>query len=162
MTALELTLEIILVLIVNETCHASAWLACKLVRRAAYFQYRDPERAAIRAEEFAALINDRPGQLFKICTALILLISALATRSISRTPTHGRNVAAVVRRIRFGVENLKLLHRAKSEGKSYFVLILPDRRLVMEYDRNSRIDSELIWHMVIGAVGKGLPYRFLS
>ncbi|MBA2896632.1 hypothetical protein [Nonomuraea soli] len=72
----------ILGLLVNEMSEVSPWLANKLVRWAACRQYEDPERSAIRSEELAALINARPGKLFKLITALGFTQAAL--RSVTR------------------------------------------------------------------------------
>ncbi|MFI6485182.1 hypothetical protein ACIBH1_45240 [Nonomuraea sp. NPDC050663] len=65
-------------LIVNESCDISPWLARKLIRRAAYLQSCDPDDAAGRAEEWIALINDRPGKLFKLATAIGFLVCGVA------------------------------------------------------------------------------------
>jgi hypothetical protein len=46
------------------------WLADKLVRWSAFRRYRDRERAETRAEELAALIEQRPGHLLKLFTAI--------------------------------------------------------------------------------------------
>ncbi|MGW6499351.1 hypothetical protein [Nonomuraea angiospora] len=70
MSGLEIFLGVMLGLLVNETCDVSPWVARKLVHWAANLQYRDAHRAAIRSEELTALINDRPGKLFKLVTAL--------------------------------------------------------------------------------------------
>jgi len=56
-------------LVVNEFCDVSPWLARKIARWSAFHRYSDPARAAARAEELAAVINDRPGKLFKLITA---------------------------------------------------------------------------------------------
>jgi hypothetical protein len=78
MTRGEIAFAIITGLLINEATDICPWLAIRLVRLAARLRYLDaPERAATRGEEFAALINDRPGKLFKLCTALGLTLHAL-------------------------------------------------------------------------------------
>jgi hypothetical protein len=60
---------VIVTLIVNEFTDLCPWLADKLVRWSAFRRYRDRERAETRAEELAALIEQRPGHLLKLFTA---------------------------------------------------------------------------------------------
>lgn len=55
----------------NECCEVAPWCARGLVRWSARRRYTDPARAAVRAEEWAALIDDRPGHLFKLITAMV-------------------------------------------------------------------------------------------
>jgi hypothetical protein len=70
-------------LAVNELCELSPWLARKLVGWAARRRHRaNPTRGAIRAEELAAIIDARPGKLFKLLTALAF--AAAAAGSIAR------------------------------------------------------------------------------
>jgi hypothetical protein len=57
-------------LVVNEVTDISPWLAHRIVRWAAYRWSKDPETAAGYAEEWAAIINERPGRLFKLGTAV--------------------------------------------------------------------------------------------
>jgi hypothetical protein len=57
-------------LLANEFCDLAVWCAHKLVRWSASHRYTDPGRAEIRAEELAALIDERPGNIFKLMTAL--------------------------------------------------------------------------------------------
>jgi membrane protein YdbS with pleckstrin-like domain len=80
MSAAEITLAVVLGLIVNEFSDVSPWLARKLVGWSARLRYGDTTRAEIRAEELAAVINDRPGKLFKLGTGVRFASSALATR----------------------------------------------------------------------------------
>lgn len=72
-----IVLSIVVGLIVNEFCEISPWCARKLVRWAAFQRYADPDRAEIRAEEWTALINDRPGKLFKLISAACFTLSAV-------------------------------------------------------------------------------------
>jgi hypothetical protein len=61
----------------NECCAISEWTARKLVRWSAHVRYEDTERAEIRAQELEAVIADRPGQLFKLFTALCFVFAAM-------------------------------------------------------------------------------------
>jgi len=60
-------------LAVNEMCDVSAWLAARLIPVAARLWTRDPERREIYAEAWLAIVNERPGKLFKLGTALAFL-----------------------------------------------------------------------------------------
>jgi len=62
MTTGQILLAIITGLAVNECSEMSPWAARKLVRWSAHPRYAPPSRA----EELAALIDDRPGRLFKL------------------------------------------------------------------------------------------------
>lgn len=70
-------LGIVAGLLANELCEFSPWCARKLVRWSALRRYTDPGRAEMRAEELTAVINDRPGNLFKLITAVSFTIDAV-------------------------------------------------------------------------------------
>ncbi|MFI6509181.1 hypothetical protein ACIBCT_16365 [Streptosporangium sp. NPDC050855] len=53
-------------MLINETCDISPWAARKIVIWSVRLRYGKSQRAEIRAEEHVALINDRPGKLFKL------------------------------------------------------------------------------------------------
>jgi hypothetical protein len=53
----------------NELCEFSPWCARKLVRWSAFRRCADPGRAQMRADELAAVIDARPGNLLKLITA---------------------------------------------------------------------------------------------
>jgi len=72
----EIIIGVVLGLIVNEMFEVSPWLARKLVQWAAYHLYLNPHQREIRAEELAAVINSRPGKLFKLTTALAFTVGA--------------------------------------------------------------------------------------
>jgi hypothetical protein len=57
-------------LLVNEMSALCPWAAHRLVRWAANRWSSDPEVAAAYADEWAAVIDERPGKLFKLLTAL--------------------------------------------------------------------------------------------
>lgn len=67
---LGLTVAVAIGLLTNELFDISSWLAKHIVCRSAFLRYGDGERADIRAEELAAYIKDRPGNLFKLFTAV--------------------------------------------------------------------------------------------
>ncbi len=89
-------------LLANELCEFGPWCARKLVRWSAFRRYTDPGRAEMRAEELTALINDRPGNLFKLITAVCFAADAIIVcgrRAIVREPDVGRgsNPADLIR-----------------------------------------------------------------
>lgn len=80
MTREELVWAVALGLLANEAGDWCPWIAHRLVRWSACRRYQDNHaRAAIRAEELAALIDDRPGKLFKLLTALGMAGAAAIT-----------------------------------------------------------------------------------
>lgn len=95
MTAV-IVVTVIATLIVNEFTGFCPWLATRLVRRSAFRRYSDPARAAVRAEELAALINDCPGSLLKLIIALCFAVAAIVSRSTTPRPQFARLVAATV------------------------------------------------------------------
>jgi hypothetical protein len=70
-------LGIVAGLLANELCEFSPWCARKLVRWSAFQRYTDPGRVEMRAEELTAVINDRPGNLFKLITAVSFAANAV-------------------------------------------------------------------------------------
>jgi Sigma-70 region 2 len=69
-TPAEIVVTAVMGLAVNESCEISPWAARKLVIWSAHRRYAgNPERTEIRAAELAALIDARPGKLFKLLTA---------------------------------------------------------------------------------------------
>lgn len=84
MSTEEIIVAIALGLAINECGEVSPWCARKLARWSAWRQYPDlPVRADIRAQEYAAHIDARPGKLFKLGSGLALAGKATAA-SISR------------------------------------------------------------------------------
>ncbi|MEV0676340.1 hypothetical protein AB0I60_07420 [Actinosynnema sp. NPDC050436] len=77
-TWLNVVMGISLGLVANEVGEVSPWLARRLVRWAAEIRYPG------RAEEFEAVINDRPGKLFKLATAVGFACAALTYRLTRR------------------------------------------------------------------------------
>lgn len=76
MSFLSLIVGIFSALAVNECCELSPWAAQKIARWSAHLRYADPDRAETRAEELAAVIDERPGKLFKLITALCFAVAA--------------------------------------------------------------------------------------
>lgn len=70
MSVSELAIGVLLGLAVNEMFEVSPWLARRAVRLAARLWSADPEVAAGYAEEWTAVVTERPGKLFKLITAL--------------------------------------------------------------------------------------------
>jgi hypothetical protein len=68
---------VVATLVVNEFTELCPWLASKLVRWSAFRRYRDRERAEMRAEELAAVIEQRPGHLLKLFTAVSFAVRAV-------------------------------------------------------------------------------------
>jgi CBS domain-containing protein len=82
-------------LLANELCEFSPWCARKLVHWSAFRRYTDPGRAEMRAEELTALINDRPGNLFKLITAVCFAADAVIVcgrRALAREPDNDRGL----------------------------------------------------------------------
>lgn len=87
-----IVLGIVAGLLVNELCEFSPWCARKLVRWSALRRYTDPGRAEMRAEELTGLINDRPGNLLKLTTAVGFAAAAVIVagrRALTREPDAG-------------------------------------------------------------------------
>lgn len=76
MTRIEILLTIILSLAVNECSAVSPWCAHRLVRLSARLRYADLERRRIRSGELVALVDERPGKLLKLFTAMGFFSSA--------------------------------------------------------------------------------------
>ncbi|MEU8380154.1 hypothetical protein [Streptosporangium sp. NPDC048865] len=92
MSGLEIVFAVLSGLLVNECCEIAPWAARRLVRWSARLRYRDAEQAEVRAEELSAFINDRPGKLFKLVTALGFVMSAMGShgkREAERTVIRG-------------------------------------------------------------------------
>ncbi|MFF0467597.1 hypothetical protein ACFYPX_09260 [Micromonospora zamorensis] len=96
MTNWEIILGILLGLVVNEVTDVSPWAARKLTRWAAYRWATDTEIAAGYAEEWAALIDDRPGKLLKLMTALRFTLGA-ASRAAPRAGMRALRMARALR-----------------------------------------------------------------
>jgi putative flippase GtrA len=92
-------LGIVAGLLANELCDFAPWCVRKLVRWSAFRRYTDPGRAKMRAEELAALINDRPGNLFKLITAVCFAVAAVIV--CCRRAVSSRRAVARMPRYRF-------------------------------------------------------------
>jgi hypothetical protein len=76
---LEILLAILLGIAVNEMCDVSPWLARHVSRHAARIRYRDnPERAALRRDEYQSICDQAPGKLCKLLVALSFMAAAVA------------------------------------------------------------------------------------
>jgi hypothetical protein len=108
MTTGEILFAIISGLAINECCEISPWAARRLVRWSARYQYENPDRAAIRAEELTATINDVPGNLLKLATAFGFVSRAIVATGY-RAFSKIRVVTEVNRLLRFGTRRRRLL-----------------------------------------------------
>src|SRR5580693_10323737 len=77
MSAWGAVLGVASALAINEFSDVCPCAAKAVVRWSAGLRYADPERRAIRAEELESLIEERPGQLFKLITALCFATAAI-------------------------------------------------------------------------------------
>jgi hypothetical protein len=82
--------SITLGIIANELCDLSSAPAKRIVRVAARLWARDAEQKEIYCEEWSAYIDDRPGKLLKLLTALVMLGAATERYLVRRTATHWR------------------------------------------------------------------------
>jgi DNA-binding transcriptional MerR regulator len=83
----EMAFAIISGLLVNECCDISPWVAVRLMRWATRLRYRGAaERATVRSEELGALIQQRPGNLFKLLTAMGFALHALLVAALRHAP----------------------------------------------------------------------------
>ncbi|MEU8813686.1 PH domain-containing protein [Actinoplanes sp. NPDC048796] len=80
MSGVEIVLGVLLGLVVNETTDLSPWLGRLFVRWSARLRYGESELGATRQEELQALIDARPGKLFKLFTGVGFASSALLFR----------------------------------------------------------------------------------
>jgi hypothetical protein len=83
MTTAQILLGLLIGLAGNECSDVSRWLARKLIRWSAHRHYAPPARAELRSEELTAYIDDCPGNLFKLITALGFAAVAVLTRKIA-------------------------------------------------------------------------------
>ena len=77
MTILAVIWAILSGLAINELSELSPWAARKVVCWSARVRYPDAARAEARSEELQALINERPGKLLKLITALYFAAAAI-------------------------------------------------------------------------------------
>jgi len=73
----EIILSFLLGLVVNEACDVSPWLARRIIVLAARHWSSDKASADAYAEEWLAIIHERPGKIFKLATALSFAGGAL-------------------------------------------------------------------------------------
>jgi hypothetical protein len=110
---LSITVAIALGLLTNELFDISSWLAKRIARRSARIRYGDTDRAATRAEELGAYIEDRPGNLLKLFTAIGFFAAALVDR-LQRRVVKSEEVQAVL-----------------ESGPRYYAPDIPSRRMAM-------------------------------
>ncbi|GIM93811.1 hypothetical protein Ato02nite_056040 [Paractinoplanes toevensis] len=94
---LGLAAVVVVSLFVNELSGVAGWLAQRIIKAAAY-RIHDPSREH-RAEEWGALLNETPGQLTKLLTAVRFWFASFRlARSVSRHQTETVNGPAAERR----------------------------------------------------------------
>jgi membrane protein YdbS with pleckstrin-like domain len=81
-SGVEILLGILLGLLVNETTDLSPWLGRTFVTWSARLRYGETDHGTTRAEELRALIDARPGKLFKLVTGTGFLSSALLFKAM--------------------------------------------------------------------------------
>ncbi len=100
MILLYVVIPVAAALVANQADALGAWIAAPIARWAARVRYADdPDRAAERAEDWAAQIEKSiPGSLFKLGFALGLAGKGLAAAAArrSRRATSARLISAVV------------------------------------------------------------------
>jgi hypothetical protein len=82
----EVLIAAMLAIVAAELLDVCAWAARRMVRWAARFNYVDPERADQRAEEWAAIIDERPTQILKLVTATFFVTAGLERAAARRLP----------------------------------------------------------------------------
>jgi hypothetical protein len=89
-------IPVVVALVANQVDALGAWIAVPIARWAARVRYADdPDRAAERAEDWAAQIEQSiPGSLFKLCFALRLAGRGLATAT-ARTSRRAASLGPV-------------------------------------------------------------------
>lgn len=92
MNGWEIVVSFVFGLLVNEVTDVSPWAARKLVRWAAYRWTTDPDIAAGYAEEWTAIVEERPGKLLKLMTAVQFSLGA-AGRAAPRAFAAARHAA---------------------------------------------------------------------
>lgn len=155
MSGAEIQLGLLMGLSVNEICELAPWAARKLVRWSARHRYTNPVRGEARAEELAALIDDRPGKLFKLGTALGFVgfaIVAIACRTVTRHVDVVRNKIKQCRHIprlavalvTQGVKRASVVIPATAaiiSGIAAVVRLAPRRRISYRVHHDARIGA---------------------
>nr|WP_236051734.1 hypothetical protein [Nonomuraea cypriaca] len=133
-----MTTEIVMLIIgvlVAEGTEVAPWLAKRLACWSTKLRYTDPKRAVIRAEELAAVIDARPGKLFKLITALLFVAQGclawghrIGQRAWKRAITSDRIIHVVLRRQPkpISAENRRRLQGEGSRNRVDYRLIHTD------------------------------------
>lgn len=79
MSSGEIVLTVVLGVVSIEFSEVAPWLARRIARWAAIQRYRDrPDRVVVRVQEWVSVVEERPGKLFKLVTALWFAGGAVA------------------------------------------------------------------------------------
>jgi mycothiol system anti-sigma-R factor len=89
-------LAVVTGLIANECFQLAPWCARKLARWSAFQKYTDHDRAVARAEEWAAVVNERPGNLLKLFTACGFACGAVLAESQRKLAREERQALTAV------------------------------------------------------------------
>jgi hypothetical protein len=85
--------------LINEASDISPWVGQRLARYAATLRYGRCARARTRAEEWSALLDERPGKLLKLTSGLLFFLDSLpraAWRIMKRSPASDEPLAPIV------------------------------------------------------------------
>ncbi|GIH09259.1 hypothetical protein Rhe02_73260 [Rhizocola hellebori] len=136
MSGWELAVAVVTGLLVNEWSDASPWLARRIVQWSARRRYGRGQRAEIRSEELSAFIDDRPGKLLKLFTAMGFAMTAILVKSGTQsTPWVQRLLDLLAgiriprRRSRLGELQLLIRRLDVGDGQLPDVLLLGTREL---------------------------------
>ncbi len=154
-------------LLANELFDISPWLGKRIVRWAAGRAYPDPSRAVLRAEEWCAVIDERPGKLLKLTTAAWLAVGAIASTTRSRSAERlgalvlraGETVASIAEwGSRFPILYEAVLRLAVRLGSTSAQLMLAwffevtgrDRAAIAVYEDLAKNKMPEVWLRLVG------------
>lgn len=121
MNGWEIVASFVFGLLVNEMTDVSPWAARRLVHWAAYRWTPDPEIAAGYAEEWTAIIEEQPGKLLKLLTAVQFSIGA-ARKAAPRTLVSANDVAVRKLADRLGLPAGEVRYMIRFAGVSLMVV----------------------------------------
>ena len=121
-------LSVLLGLVSNEIGDVSPWLARRVVRWSAARWSADADEAAVLAEEWSALLDERPGKLFKLFTALGFAARATVAQQ-------HRRLDAVLPRLRGAVDTRSKVLLLVSSGVVASALLVGTVRIGAVFSR---------------------------
>jgi hypothetical protein len=81
----EIVVSALIGLLLAECFEVCPWLAARIIPVAARLWTRDPERREIYAEAWQAVIDERPGKLLKLASALGFVVGGLLRSAVTFT-----------------------------------------------------------------------------